>query len=103
MRLWLFRLFFETDCPAVRAELDYAVTLRVAHLIGENAGATFDGQCIAKKIEFSIENIVAQDQTGARAADKFRADQECFGDPVRLWLFGVVDSDSQLRTIAQII
>src|ERR1700732_1496975 len=103
MRLRFFRLFLKANRPTVRTELDYAIAFRVAYLIRENTRAVPGAERIAKEIEFSVKDIVAQNQTGARGTDKPRGDQECFGDSLRLWLFGVIDSDSQLQTIAQIV
>src|SRR5207302_245867 len=100
MGLRLFRFFFEADDATVAIELDYAVALRVAHLIPENARALFDGERFAKEIEFSVKDVVAQNQARTRVADKFRANQKCFGDSAWFRLLGILNFNSQLRAIA---
>src|SRR6266571_2724760 len=78
--LGLFRFFLETDCLAVGVEFDHAVTLWVADLISENAGPSLDGESIPIKIEFPVENVVAQNKRRSRSFDEFCADQESLGD-----------------------
>src|SRR5206468_9060327 len=101
--LRLLRFFLEADRFAVGVELNHTVTLRVANLIGENASATLDGERVPIEIEFSIENVVAQNERGAGVADEFCADQKRLGDPFRLRLLGVFDSNAELGAIAQVI
>ena len=62
MTLRLLRFFLEADGLPIRVEFDYAVTLRVAYLISENASATLNGQRISVKVEFSVENVVTQNE-----------------------------------------
>ncbi len=61
----MLRLFLETYGAPVGAELDHAIALGIAHLVSENAGAVVDGERLAVEIEFSVEDVVAQDQRGA--------------------------------------
>jgi hypothetical protein len=56
----LLRFLLKADGTAVRTELDHAVTLGIAHLITENAGAAGKGESVAKEVEFSVENVVAE-------------------------------------------
>ena len=50
------------------------VTLRIAHLVTENARALVDLECVAEEIEFSVKNVVAENERGAGAAEKLVAD-----------------------------
>ncbi len=59
MTFRLFRFFFETNSTSIRAELHHAVTLRITHLITENATAAFDRQGLPVKVKFPVENVVA--------------------------------------------
>src|SRR5260370_11832364 len=86
--LGLFRFFLETDCLAVGVEFDHAVTLRVADLISENAGSSFDGESVPIKIEFSVENIVAENKGHAPYFDEFCADPETLTDSFRFRFVG---------------
>src|SRR5947208_2478111 len=101
-----FRLYWfllETDRLALSVKFDHPVAPRVADLISENAGTPVNGESGAVKIEFSVENIIAENKRRARVADEFCADQKSLGDPLRLRLFGIFDSNPKLATIAQII
>src|SRR4030095_4838792 len=69
--LWLLWFFLEANRFPFGIELDYAVSLRVANWVAENARATLDCQRLAVKIEFAVENIVSEDQRRPRIADKF--------------------------------
>src|ERR1700737_863367 len=95
------RFFFEADRTAVAIELDHTITLWIAHLISENACAAFDREGVAEEIEFSVKDVVAQNQARAGVANEFRADHECFRDAVRFRLLSIFDLDSKLRAIAQ--
>ena len=74
MALRFLGFFFEANGFAVRIELDHAIALGVANLIAKNAGTPLESERIAVKIEFPIENVIAENERRARAADKFRAD-----------------------------
>src|SRR4029453_17717495 len=93
----------EADGSAVTIELDHAIPLGIANLIAKNVRATLDGERVTIEVEFSIENVVAQNQRGAGVANKFRPDQECLGDSFRLRLLGVIDPNAELCAIAQIM
>src|SRR5882724_3624913 len=68
--LRLLRFFLEAQRAPVRAKLDHAVSLRIAHLITENACAGLDRECIAIEIEVPIENIVADIYKDTGTAEK---------------------------------
>src|SRR5204862_6278814 len=51
----------------------------------------------------SIKNVIAKNERCARVTDKFCADQKSLGDPFRLRLLGVLDANTELCTVAQII
>ncbi len=56
----LLRFLLKADGAPVRTEFDHAVTLGIAHLITENAGAAGERESVAKEIEFPVENVVAE-------------------------------------------
>src|SRR5947209_3000607 len=103
MRLRPFRFFFETDRASIWSEFDHAVPFRVAHLVSEDAGAVFKTESIPKEIELTVKDVVSQDETGARVANELFADQEGLGNSVWLRLFGIIDSDSKLGPVAEVI
>src|SRR4051812_19819255 len=93
--LRLLRFFFQAYRPPVGSEFDDPVTLRIAHLITENACAGLEGQRLAIEIEISVENVVAENEGRAGAAEKIGADQKCLGDSFRFRLGGVLDADAE--------
>src|SRR5438105_13026737 len=102
MTLRLFRFFLQTDSLARGIEFDHAVTLRVAHLISENARAALEVERVTIKIKFPVENIVAKNERCAGVADEFGANQKSLGNPFRFRLLRVLNADAKLRAIAQI-
>jgi len=91
----LTRAAFALRGRAVRGvELDDAVTFGISHLITENAGAAFHRQRLAIEIEFSVENIIAQNKRCPTAVNKIGANDERLRDPVWLGLFSVLDPDA---------
>src|SRR6266446_7701721 len=102
MTLRLFRFFLQTDSLARGIEFDHAVTLRVAHLVSENACAALEVERVTIKIKFPVENIVAENERCAGVADEFGANQKGLGNPFRFRLLRVLDADAKLRAVAQI-
>src|SRR5438477_6600844 len=98
-----FRFFLQADGAPVRAEFDHAVALRIAYLISENACAAFERERFAIEVQLPVKNVVAQDERGARVAEKIRADEEGLRDSFRLRLRGVLDLNPETRAVAQII
>src|SRR4030095_1623857 len=103
MTLRLLRFFLQTNCLALSVELHHAVALRVADLISKNASSVLDGQSVPVKIEFPVENVVAQNERHTGGAEEFCTDQESLSDSFRLRLLGVFDANAKLRAVAQII
>src|ERR1700730_11042003 len=103
MTLRPFWFFFEANGATVPVELDHAIPLRVPHLIAENACAFLDCERFAKEIEFSVKDVVAQDQTRTRVTNKFCADQKSLGDAPWSGLLRILDPNSNLRAVAQVI
>ena len=66
MAFRFLRFFLQADDAAVGTKLHHAVTLGIAHLIAENAGAVFEREGFAKEIELPVEDVVAQDQRRRR-------------------------------------
>ncbi len=58
---------------------------------------------VAIEIEFPVENVVAQNQRRAGAAEKIGADEKRLRDPFRLRLGRVFDPDAEPRAVAEII
>ena len=98
-----FRFFFEADRFALSIELNYAITFRVAYLVAKNACATLDRERMSIEIEFSVENVVTQNERRAGVVDEFRANQKCLRDSFRFRLLGILDVNTELFAIAQII
>src|SRR6266581_799264 len=92
MAFWVFRFFFEADRTAVRSKFHDPVTLRIAHLITEDTGTFWNRQRVPVEIEFTVEDIVSENQRCAGIADKFCSDQKGLGDSLGSWLFRVFNA-----------
>ena len=103
MALRLFRFFLDADCFAIGAELDHAVTLRVAHLISENARAPFECERFAVEVEFPVKDVVAENERRAGVADELRADQKRLCDSLRFRLFSILNRNSELGAVRKVI
>src|SRR6266487_457754 len=103
MALRLPGFFFKANSFAFGIELNHAITFRVANLIAENARAALDSERVAIEIKFPVENIITENERCARVPDKLCADQKCLGDPFRFWLLGVLDANTELRAVPEII
>src|SRR5438552_8114009 len=55
----MLRFFFEADRLAGIVEFHDTITLWIAHLITENAGAALERQRLAVEIEFPVKAVVA--------------------------------------------
>ncbi len=83
-------------------ELDHTVGRRIADPIGVDHGAL--APCAAlgdRRQRIAVEQIVAQDQPDAIAADEVATDDEDLGDAARLGLHGVADREPPLPAIAE--
>src|SRR5947209_18122267 len=103
MSFWLLGLLFQADRATIGPELNHTVTFWIADLVRENTGAVLESECVTKEIQFSVEDVVSENQGGTGVADEFFADQKCFSNAIRLCLFRVIDSDSELRAVPQIV
>ena len=103
IRLRLGWLLLEAHSLAFLVELDDAVALRVADVVGKDRRAVrLRGRALHHDSEVrAIEDIVAQDERTALARKELLADQECLRESLRLRLHGVRNRDAPLRTVAE--
>ena len=103
IRLWLGWLFLEAHSLAPLVELDDAVALGVADVVGKDRRAVrLRGRALHHDGEVgAVEDVVAQDERTALARKKLLTDQECLRESFRLGLHGVRDGDAPLRTVAE--
>src|ERR1700726_4547510 len=101
VRFRLLGFFLQTYGPPVGVELHDTVTLRIAHLISENACSLLNGQRVAVEIEFAVKNVVTEDQGNAGPGDKICADEKSFCDPIWFCLLSVMEIQSELGPVAQ--
>lgn len=101
--LWLGWLLLEAHGLALLVELDDAVALGVADIVGKDRRAVrLRGRALHHDSEVrAIEDIVAQDERTALARKELLADQECLRESLRLRLHGVRNRDAPLRTVAE--
>jgi len=56
---------------------------------------------VAEEVEFSVEDVVAEDEADRRAADEVLGDEEGLRDAFRLGLLGVLETHAEVRAIAK--
>ena len=56
---------------------------------------------MAKEVEFSVEDVVAEDEGDGILSDEFFADEEGLGDASGAGLFGVFEVDAEGGAIAE--
>jgi len=98
-------LLFDAQAVALRVEFGYAIALRVVHVIAEYGGLVFVlGGMNALRQQLgepgTIEDIVAENETGTVIADKFLADDECLCQTVGTGLLGVFKSYAEVAAVA---
>ncbi len=96
-------LLLDADRPAVLAELDHAVALGIAHAVGEDSRALLAcrGRLEVVRETVAIENIVAEGERHAVAADELATDEKGLGEASRMRLDGVGDPDAEGRPVPQ--
>lgn len=101
--LWLGWLFLEAHSLAFLVELDDAVALGVADVVGKDRRAVrLRGRALHHDSKVGpVEDIVAQDERTALAREEFLTDQERLRKAFRLGLHGVRDGDAPLRAVAE--
>src|ERR1051326_834671 len=99
MRFRLLRFFFQANRATVRAEFDDAVALRVPHLVSEYAGSVLHRERFAKEVEFTVKDVVTENEARARIADELFTDNEGLRDSIRLRLLGIFDSNTDRKSV----
>lgn len=101
--LWLGWLLLEAHGLALLVELDDAVALGVADIVGKDRRAVrLRGRALHHDSEVrAIEDIVAQDERTALAREELLTDQERLREAFRLRLHGVRNRDAPLRAVAK--
>ena len=69
-------------------------------MVTKNACTILDRERLSEKIEFPVKDVVAENQTRPRIADKLRANQKRFCDSTRFRLLRILNFDSKLRAVA---
>ena len=82
-------------------ELRYAEALGIAHVITKDAGALFKGEGGAEEVQFSVKNVITQDQGGSGSGEEFLRQQEGLGDAFRRGLFLVGQADAEIFPVAE--
>lgn len=99
---WRGRLLLERQGPAAGVELDDAVPLGVADMVGEDRGARGPrpdpGQQFGHRV--AEEDVVAENQRGRRVADEIGAEDERLGEPVGAGLLDIGQGHAPLAAIA---
>ncbi|MNZ90986.1 hypothetical protein D3C78_1099590 [compost metagenome] len=95
--------FFDGYGSLVGIELDHTEALRILDLVPEHRGAllALDGLAQHGAEALSVEDVVAQHQADRVAADELFADDEGLSQAIRAGLYGIVQADAELATIAE--
>ena len=101
--LRLCGFLFKAYGLALLVELDDAVALRVADVVGKDRRAVrLRGRALHHDGEVgAVEDVVAQDERTALARKEVLADQERLRESLRLRLHGVRNRDTPLRAVAE--
>ena len=96
-------LFLKAHGLALLVELDDAVALGVADVVGKDRRAIrLCGRTLHHHSEVgAVEDVVAQDERTALAREELLPDQERLCESLRLRLHGVRDGDAPLRAVAE--
>ena len=103
VRLWLGWLLLEAHGLTLLIELDDAVALGVADVVGKDRRAIrLRGRALHHDSEVgAVEDVIPQDERAALAREELLTDQKCLRESLRLRLHGVRDGDAPLRAIAE--
>src|SRR2546423_6881880 len=84
-------------------KLNHPITLGIAQLIRKNATTDGETEGIAKEIQFSVKNVITEDERRSRVADELGPDDESLRNSFRFRLLGVSQFNSESRTVPEII
>jgi len=103
IRLGDFWFFFEGEDSAVGCELDDAISAGLGDMVAEDGGAIHAGVSVLHGFGemLAVENVVTEDEGGGSVADEFGADVVGLGEALGAGLLGVLERDSELRTVAE--
>jgi len=95
-------LLLQRECHPVFVELDDAIGLGVADVVGEHGSAVEVAEALQLPTEPGpVEEVVAQNQGRGLVADEVGADHEGLRQSVRSGLLGEGDVHAVLRAVAQ--
>lgn len=96
-------LFLEAHSLAFLVELDDAVALGVADVVGKDGRTVWlGGRALHHDGEVgAVEDVIAEDERTALAREELLTDEKCLCKAFRLGLHGVRDGDAPLRAIAE--
>ena len=103
IRLRLGWLLLKAHGLALLVELDDAVALGVADIVGKDRRTIrLRGRALHHDSEVgAVEDVIPQDERAALAREELLANQECLRESLRLRLHGIRDGDAPLRAIAE--
>jgi hypothetical protein len=97
------RLLLDAERPAAGIELDHPVALRILHRIGEHgrAALALDALLHERNQVVPEEDVVAEDQRDAVAADEIAPEGERLRNARRAILHGVSQAQAPLRAVTE--
>ena len=106
VRFRMLRLLLDGKAVSRFVEFCNSITLRIVHPVTEHRSVAIlfdraDRLPEHSREARSVEDIVAQDKAHRIPADELLTDQECLSQTVRGGLFGILQTDSIIRAVAQ--
>ena len=103
--LGMLGFLLDGETTTVGIELCHAVALGVVHVVAEHRGLTvllgIDHALLQQRGEAgTMEDVIAQYQTGTVVADELLADDESLGQTVGRGLLGVFEAHTEVGTVA---
>ena len=101
----MFRFFFDAQTVAVLIKLCHTIALRVFHPIAEYSGfllflSRTDSFLQQGSEAGTLEDVVAQYQTGTVIANEVGSDGECLSKAVGRWLLSVCEVYTIIASVA---
>ena len=93
--------FLDGNGPALRVELDHAVTLRVAHVVAEDDRAALELLVGAGEGVAAEENVVAENERHLVLADERFRDEKRLRDAGGFRLLAILDGDAPRLAVAE--
>src|SRR3990172_8468834 len=97
------RFLLDAQSAPTGIKFNHTIPFGIPDIVSKNHRPLFQGRSARQGAAHAvaIKNIVTEDQCNALLCDELTADDEGLRDPLRLRLFGKLESHSPLRSVLQ--